>query len=73
MYSYYHFCPCVCPCAGGTCLSYEWVTGEWKDNQRTVWCQRSDGVNVTGSNAFSNFNVDGTNEFVILKFSSEFL
>ncbi|KAM9461440.1 thrombospondin type-1 domain-containing protein 7B [Clarias gariepinus] len=36
------------PCQRGTCLSYEWVTGEWKDNQRAVWCQRSDGVNVTG-------------------------
>lgn len=41
---------CVCPRAGGTCLGYEWVTDEWKDNQRAVWCQRSDGVNVTGSN-----------------------
>ncbi|KAF4083405.1 hypothetical protein AMELA_G00140860 [Ameiurus melas] len=36
------------PCQRGTCLGYEWVTGEWKDNQRAVWCQRSDGVNVTG-------------------------
>ncbi|XP_072517288.1 thrombospondin type-1 domain-containing protein 7B [Salminus brasiliensis] len=36
------------PCQGGTCLSYEWVTGGWRDNQRVVWCQRSDGVNVTG-------------------------
>ncbi|XP_047666453.1 thrombospondin type-1 domain-containing protein 7B isoform X2 [Tachysurus fulvidraco] len=36
------------PCQRGTCLSYEWVTGEWKENQRAVWCQRSDGVNVTG-------------------------
>ncbi|KAI4900579.1 hypothetical protein NFI96_017260 [Prochilodus magdalenae] len=36
------------PCQGGTCFSYEWVTGGWRNNQRAVWCQRSDGVNVTG-------------------------
>ncbi|XP_016380716.1 thrombospondin type-1 domain-containing protein 7B-like [Sinocyclocheilus rhinocerous] len=36
------------PCRGGTCLSYEWMTGEWRHNWRLVWCQRSDGVNVTG-------------------------
>ncbi|XP_046713402.1 thrombospondin type-1 domain-containing protein 7B isoform X2 [Silurus meridionalis] len=36
------------PCQRGTCLSYEWVTGEWRENQRAVWCRRSDGVNVTG-------------------------
>ncbi|KTF84220.1 hypothetical protein cypCar_00007745 [Cyprinus carpio] len=36
------------PCRGGTCLSYEWMTGEWRHNRRLVWCQRSDGVNVTG-------------------------
>uniref|UniRef100_A0A8C2JGW2 Thrombospondin type-1 domain-containing protein 7A n=1 Tax=Cyprinus carpio TaxID=7962 RepID=A0A8C2JGW2_CYPCA len=36
------------PCQGGTCLSYEWMTGEWRHNRRLVWCQRSDGVNVTG-------------------------
>ncbi|XP_062869505.1 thrombospondin type-1 domain-containing protein 7B [Trichomycterus rosablanca] len=36
------------PCQRGSCLSYEWVTGEWRNNQRAVWCQRSDGVNVTG-------------------------
>ncbi|XP_073682491.1 thrombospondin type-1 domain-containing protein 7B-like [Garra rufa] len=36
------------PCRGGTCLSYEWMSGEWRHNRRLVWCQRSDGVNVTG-------------------------
>ncbi|RXN34302.1 thrombospondin type-1 domain-containing 7B-like protein [Labeo rohita] len=36
------------PCRGGTCLSYEWMSGEWRHNHRLVWCQRSDGVNVTG-------------------------
>ncbi|KAA0707575.1 Thrombospondin type-1 domain-containing protein 7B [Triplophysa tibetana] len=36
------------PCQGGTCLTYEWMTGDWRHNRRLVWCQRSDGVNVTG-------------------------
>lgn len=34
--------------AGGKCHSYEWRTGAWSNNRRAVWCQRSDGVNVTG-------------------------
>ncbi|XP_072253400.1 thrombospondin type-1 domain-containing protein 7B [Leuresthes tenuis] len=36
------------PCKGGKCHSYQWKTGGWNNNQRAVWCQRSDGVNVTG-------------------------
>uniref|UniRef100_A0AAQ4R7R8 Thrombospondin type-1 domain-containing protein 7A n=1 Tax=Gasterosteus aculeatus aculeatus TaxID=481459 RepID=A0AAQ4R7R8_GASAC len=36
------------PCKGGKCHSYEWRTGGWSNNERLVWCQRSDGVNVTG-------------------------
>ncbi|XP_039883311.1 thrombospondin type-1 domain-containing protein 7B isoform X1 [Simochromis diagramma] len=36
------------PCKGGKCHSYQWRTGGWSNNERTVWCQRSDGVNVTG-------------------------
>ncbi|KAF4086551.1 hypothetical protein AMELA_G00084810 [Ameiurus melas] len=36
------------PCKGGKCNSYEWKTSAWSDNVREVWCQRSDGVNVTG-------------------------
>ncbi|KAM4608386.1 thrombospondin type-1 domain-containing protein 7B [Polymixia lowei] len=36
------------PCKGGKCHSYQWRTGGWIDNERAVWCQRSDGVNVTG-------------------------
>ncbi|XP_046701231.1 thrombospondin type-1 domain-containing protein 7B isoform X2 [Silurus meridionalis] len=36
------------PCKGGKCHSYEWKTSSWSDNVREVWCQRSDGVNVTG-------------------------
>ncbi|KAK6483033.1 thrombospondin type-1 domain-containing protein 7B-like isoform X2 [Huso huso] len=35
-------------CKEGKCLSYEWRTSPWTDNERCVWCQRSDGVNVTG-------------------------
>lgn len=33
---------------GGKCHSYQWRTGGWNNNERVVWCQRSDGVNVTG-------------------------
>ncbi|KAK7939999.1 hypothetical protein WMY93_003325 [Mugilogobius chulae] len=40
--------PCFVPCPGGKCHSYQWRTGPWSNNQRAVWCQRSDGVNVTG-------------------------
>ncbi|XP_026503553.1 thrombospondin type-1 domain-containing protein 7B [Terrapene carolina triunguis] len=36
------------PCSGGKCYNYAWKTSLWRDNERTVWCQRSDGVNVTG-------------------------
>uniref|UniRef100_A0A8C5TQ57 Thrombospondin type-1 domain-containing protein 7A n=1 Tax=Malurus cyaneus samueli TaxID=2593467 RepID=A0A8C5TQ57_9PASS len=36
------------PCPGGKCYDYLWQTSPWRDNVRTVWCQRSDGVNVTG-------------------------
>ncbi|XP_063067955.1 thrombospondin type-1 domain-containing protein 7B-like [Engraulis encrasicolus] len=36
------------PCKGGVCHTYVWKTGGWKANKRSVWCQRSDGVNVTG-------------------------
>ncbi|XP_058277386.1 thrombospondin type-1 domain-containing protein 7B [Hirundo rustica] len=35
-------------CSGGQCYDYLWQTSPWRDNVRTVWCQRSDGVNVTG-------------------------
>ncbi|XP_052004347.1 thrombospondin type-1 domain-containing protein 7B-like [Xyrauchen texanus] len=35
-------------CKGGKCHSYEWRTSAWNDNERSVWCQRSDGINVTG-------------------------
>uniref|UniRef100_A0A674ML26 Thrombospondin type-1 domain-containing protein 7A n=1 Tax=Takifugu rubripes TaxID=31033 RepID=A0A674ML26_TAKRU len=35
-------------CKGGKCHSYQWRTGGWSNNERVVWCQRSDGVNVTG-------------------------
>lgn len=37
-----------CYIAGGKCYDYLWKTSLWRDNVRTVWCQRSDGINVTG-------------------------
>ncbi|XP_068186329.1 thrombospondin type-1 domain-containing protein 7B [Antennarius striatus] len=36
------------PCKGGMCHTYQWRTGGWSNNERAVWCERSDGVNVTG-------------------------
>ncbi|XP_061782034.1 thrombospondin type-1 domain-containing protein 7B isoform X1 [Nerophis lumbriciformis] len=36
------------PCKGGQCHSYQWRTGGWSNNERAVWCQRSDGLIVTG-------------------------
>ncbi|XP_066542938.1 thrombospondin type-1 domain-containing protein 7B [Hoplias malabaricus] len=42
------------PCKGGKCHSYEWRTSVWNNNERTVWCQRSDGVNVTGGCLLAN-------------------
>ncbi|XP_070587525.1 thrombospondin type-1 domain-containing protein 7B [Erythrolamprus reginae] len=36
------------PCSGGKCYNYVWKTSLWQDNERTVWCQRSDMLNVTG-------------------------
>ncbi|XP_004626441.1 thrombospondin type-1 domain-containing protein 7B [Octodon degus] len=36
------------PCTGGKCYRYVWKASLWNNNERTVWCQRSDGVNVTG-------------------------
>ncbi|RLW04959.1 hypothetical protein DV515_00005690 [Chloebia gouldiae] len=36
------------PCSGGKCYDYVWQSSLWQDNVRTVWCQRSDGMNVTG-------------------------
>ncbi|XP_063755232.1 thrombospondin type-1 domain-containing protein 7A isoform X1 [Eleginops maclovinus] len=36
------------PCTEGQCLEYKWRTGSWRASSRQVWCQRSDGLNVTG-------------------------
>ncbi|XP_066202247.1 thrombospondin type-1 domain-containing protein 7B [Saccopteryx leptura] len=36
------------PCTGGKCYQYTWKASLWNNNERTVWCQRSDGINVTG-------------------------
>ncbi|XP_069067932.1 thrombospondin type-1 domain-containing protein 7A [Pleurodeles waltl] len=36
------------PCTDGHCFEYKWISSPWRGASRTVWCQRSDGVNVTG-------------------------
>ncbi|XP_061597146.1 thrombospondin type-1 domain-containing protein 7A [Cololabis saira] len=36
------------PCTGGQCFEYKWSSGPWRGSSRQVWCQRSDGLNVTG-------------------------
>ncbi|XP_026204991.1 thrombospondin type-1 domain-containing protein 7A isoform X2 [Anabas testudineus] len=36
------------PCTEGQCFEYKWRTGPWRGSSRLVWCQRSDGLNVTG-------------------------
>uniref|UniRef100_A0A8C8IFT5 Thrombospondin type-1 domain-containing protein 7A n=1 Tax=Oncorhynchus tshawytscha TaxID=74940 RepID=A0A8C8IFT5_ONCTS len=36
------------PCTEGQCYEYKWMTGAWRSSSRLVWCQRSDGLNVTG-------------------------
>uniref|UniRef100_A0A8C6SEP0 Thrombospondin type-1 domain-containing protein 7A n=1 Tax=Neogobius melanostomus TaxID=47308 RepID=A0A8C6SEP0_9GOBI len=36
------------PCTEGQCLDYKWRTGPWRGSSRQVWCERSDGINVTG-------------------------
>ncbi|KAG8443081.1 hypothetical protein GDO86_011775 [Hymenochirus boettgeri] len=36
------------PCDDGQCFEYKWLSSPWKGSSRTVWCQRSDGMNVTG-------------------------
>ncbi|XP_067860093.1 thrombospondin type-1 domain-containing protein 7A-like isoform X1 [Heptranchias perlo] len=35
-------------CTGGYCYEYTWLAGAWTGSYREVWCQRSDGINVTG-------------------------
>uniref|UniRef100_A0A3P9HMU2 Thrombospondin type-1 domain-containing protein 7A n=1 Tax=Oryzias latipes TaxID=8090 RepID=A0A3P9HMU2_ORYLA len=36
------------PCTGGQCFEYKWRSGPWRGSSRQVWCERSDGMNVTG-------------------------
>ncbi|KAG8000762.1 Thrombospondin type-1 domain-containing protein 7B [Nibea albiflora] len=47
------------PCKGGKCHTYQWRTGGWSNNERVVWCQRSDGVNVTGIRTRCFFSLQG--------------
>uniref|UniRef100_A0A8C4QZI4 Spondin-like TSP1 domain-containing protein n=1 Tax=Eptatretus burgeri TaxID=7764 RepID=A0A8C4QZI4_EPTBU len=35
-------------CTESTCFTYRWQSGPWRDQRRQVWCQQSDGINVTG-------------------------
>uniref|UniRef100_A0A8C8DTI6 Thrombospondin type-1 domain-containing protein 7A n=1 Tax=Oryzias sinensis TaxID=183150 RepID=A0A8C8DTI6_9TELE len=37
------------PCTGGQCFEYKWRSGPWRGSSRQVWCERSDGLNVTAS------------------------
>lgn len=39
-------------CVDGQCYEYKWMASPWKGSSRTVWCQRSDGLNVTGNYSF---------------------
>uniref|UniRef100_A0A3Q2QQS7 Thrombospondin type-1 domain-containing protein 7A n=1 Tax=Fundulus heteroclitus TaxID=8078 RepID=A0A3Q2QQS7_FUNHE len=41
------------PCTGGQCFEYKWRTGPWRGSSRHVWCERSDGMNVTGKHYVS--------------------
>ncbi|XP_026533553.1 thrombospondin type-1 domain-containing protein 7A isoform X1 [Notechis scutatus] len=47
-----HLCPTQAletrQCNDGHCYEYKWMVSAWKGPSRTVWCQRSDGLNVTG-------------------------
>uniref|UniRef100_A0A668VAL5 Thrombospondin type-1 domain-containing protein 7A n=1 Tax=Oreochromis aureus TaxID=47969 RepID=A0A668VAL5_OREAU len=36
------------PCTDGECFDYKWKSGPWRGSSRHVWCERSDGLNVTG-------------------------
>ncbi|MBN3284286.1 THS7A protein, partial [Polyodon spathula] len=36
------------PCGAGECYEYKWMTSPWRGSSRLVWCQRSEGLNVTG-------------------------
>ncbi|XP_039199733.1 thrombospondin type-1 domain-containing protein 7A isoform X1 [Crotalus tigris] len=46
-----HLCPDQAletrQCSDGHCYEYNWMASPWKGSSRTVWCQRSDGLNVT--------------------------
>ncbi|XP_064856159.1 thrombospondin type-1 domain-containing protein 7A-like [Oncorhynchus nerka] len=36
------------PCTDGECFEYKWMSSTWSGSSRVTWCQRSDGLNVTG-------------------------
>ncbi|XP_046895248.1 thrombospondin type-1 domain-containing protein 7A [Hypomesus transpacificus] len=35
-------------CTDGKCYEYKWMSSTWTGSSRLTWCQRSDGLNVTG-------------------------
>ncbi|XP_071493790.1 thrombospondin type-1 domain-containing protein 7A-like [Diadema antillarum] len=37
------------PCSGELCYDFDWLISDWERGRREVWCQRSDGLNVTGA------------------------
>ena len=39
------------PCNSGPCVSYSWQATPWFGDRRTVWCEASNGVKVTGESA----------------------
>ncbi|KAJ8288081.1 hypothetical protein COCON_G00007400 [Conger conger] len=42
------------PCTDGECYEYQWMNSAWRGSSRLVWCQRSDGLNVTGGCPLTN-------------------
>lgn len=43
--------------AEGECFEYKWKTGPWRGSSRNVWCERSDGLNVTGKQSLTRTEV----------------
>lgn len=37
----------------GECFEYQWKTGPWRGSSRNVWCERTDGLNVTGKQSLT--------------------
>ncbi|MEQ2256378.1 hypothetical protein ILYODFUR_023605 [Ilyodon furcidens] len=49
------------PCTGGDCYEYKWFSSSRPNsNPPVIWCQRSDGLNVTGGCPAINPPVDNS-------------